>query len=275
MAEDQDVLEHAPTNGPTSTEGLRSADGETEEKPEMSFLDHLEELRWRIVKSVLGLIVAIVLCGIYSDWLVNVVLLAPSTRTVPPLNIINTIPYGQITFYMVVVLVAGLIVSSPWILYQLWKFVEPGLYPRERKYISGIVVFTSVCFLAGVAFAYFVMLPYMLQFFATFGSGSIQNLLSVNEYMNFVLQLVLISGLIFELPMVSYFLGRFGILTPAFMRHYRRHAIVVIMIAAAVITPTTDPFTMLVFSVPMLVLYEVSIWVSAVANKKRNESHNE
>ncbi len=242
------------------------------EEKEMSFLDHLEELRWRLIKALLGILAAVVVCGFFADWIVENLVLRPSKLTTPPLSIINTVPYGQITFYMMVVLVAGLILSSPWILYQLWKFVEPGLMPKERRYISGIVTSTTFCFLAGVAFAYFIMLPYMLQFFATFGTGRIQNWISVDAYMSFVLQLILISGLIFELPMISYFLARFGILTPAFMRHYRRHAIVVILIIAAVVTPTTDPFTMSVFSLPMLVLYEVSILVARIAVRKREEA---
>ena len=239
---------------------------------EMSFLDHLEELRWRIVKSLGGAIAGIAICGYKADWLINEVILRPSRLTSPPLNIINTVPYGQITFYMVVVLAGGLILSSPWILFQAWKFIQPGLLRRERMYISSIVFFTSVCFLAGVAFAYFIMLPYMLQFFATFGTGSIQNLISVGEYMGFVLQLILISGLIFELPMVSYFLARLGILTPRFMRHYRRHALVVILILAAILTPTTDPFTMGVFALPMIFLYEFSIWIAAIAKRRRSSA---
>ena len=255
----------APQNDTTT-----SGNGEpaTDEK-EMSFLDHLEELRWRIVKSLIGLVVAVVVCGYFSDWIVNVVVLRPSRLTNPPLSIINTIPYGQITFYMIVILVAGLILTSPWILYQLWKFIQPGLLPKERKYISSIVTYTTLCFLSGVAFAYFVMLPYMLQFFASFGSGNIQNWISVNEYISFVLQLVLLSGLIFELPMVAYFLTRLGLLTPAFMRRYRRHAIVVILFIAAVVTPTTDPFTMTVFSLPIFALYEISIAVAVMAQRKR------
>jgi sec-independent protein translocase protein TatC len=237
---------------------------------EMTFLDHLEELRWRIVKVVIGVLVATIICGIFSDWIVNVAILRPSTLTNPPLTLINTVPYGQITFYMIVILVSGIILSAPWILYQIWKFIQPGLLPHERKYISGIVVFTTLCFFAGVAFAYFVMMPYMLQFFATFGTTSIHNMISVSEYVDFVLQLILISGLIFELPMVSYFLSRFGVITPKFMRKYRRHAIIVILIIAAVVTPTTDPFTMGVFALPMFLLYELSIWISAVAKRKRD-----
>jgi len=243
---------------------------DTDEK-EMSFLDHLEELRWRLVKAALGVLVAVIGCGVVRDWLVNSVVLRPSRIVVPPLNLINTVPYGQITFYMGVVITAGLIISSPWILYQLWKFVEPGLKEKEKKYVSGIVASTTVCFLSGVAFAYFLMLPYMLQFFSTFGSSSIANMISVSEYMSFVIQLVLLSGLIFELPMIAYFLARFGIMTPAFMRHYRRHAIVAILIIAAVVTPTTDPVTMTVFSLPMFILYELSIWIATVAARKREE----
>jgi sec-independent protein translocase protein TatC len=242
----------------------------TTEEREMSFLDHLEELRWRLIKAILGLLVAIAVCGYFSDFIVNQVILRPSRLTTPPLNIINTVPYGQITFYMIVILVSGLILSSPWLLYQVWKFIQPGLMPKERMYVSSIVTYTTLCFLSGVAFAYFVMLPYMLQFFSTFGTTSIQNWFSVDEYMSFVLQLVLLSGLIFELPMVSYVLARFGILTPAFMRRYRRHAIVVILFIAAVVTPTTDPFTMSVFALPMMLLYEISIWVATAAKRKRD-----
>lgn len=247
---------------------------ETDER-EMTFLDHLEELRWRLVKSAIGVVVGIAICGFFSDWLINEAILRPSRLTSPPIVLINTIPYGQITFFMIVVLFAGLIVSSPWILYQIWKFIEPGLMPKERKYISGIVFFTTLCFLTGIAFAYFVMLPYMLQFFASFGTPGIENMIAINEYMSFVLQLILLSGLIFELPMVSYFLARLGILTPAFMRKFRRHAIVVILVVAAFVTPTTDPFTMGVFAIPMLVLYELSILIAHFAVRRRAKAMNQ
>jgi sec-independent protein translocase protein TatC len=243
------------------------------EEREMSFLEHLEELRWRLVKALMGLLAGVIICGIFADRLVNDVVLRPSKTISPPLQLINTIPFGQITFYMMTVIVAGLILSCPWILFQLWKFVEPGLKRHEKKYISSIVAATSLCFFSGVAFAYFIMLPYMLQFFTTFGSPYIQNMISVSEYMSFVIQLVLLSGLIFELPMIAYFLARFGLMTPAFMRHYRRHAIVAILIVAAVVTPTTDPVTMTVFALPMFLLYEISIWIAAVAARKRALLH--
>jgi sec-independent protein translocase protein TatC len=242
---------------------------EQKEEKELSFLDHLEELRWRVVKALLGTLVAVILCTYFSDFLMDEVVLGPIQRTNPPLKLINTIPYGQITLYMMVVLTASIVLSSPWILYQLWKFVVPALYSKERKYLSGVVFFTTFCFLGGVAFAYFLMLPYMLQFFSTFGSPQIENLISISDYMGFVLQMILLSGLIFELPMVSYFLSKFGLLTPAFMRHYRRHSIVAILILSAVLTPTTDVVTMAVFAMPMFILFEISIWISAAVHRKR------
>jgi sec-independent protein translocase protein TatC len=254
-----------------TTSGNGRGETSSNEK-EMSFLDHLEELRWRLIRALAGLIAGVVVCALFSDWIVNTVLLRPLQQTTPPLKAINVVPYGQITFYMMVVLVGGLILSMPWILYQVWKFVQPGLLPKERKYISGIVAFTSLCFLSGVAFAYFIFLPFMLQFFATFGTLLIENMIAITEYMSFVLTIILLSGLVFELPMISYFLARFGILTPAFMRHYRRHAIVVILILAAIVTPTTDPLTMGVFALPMIILYEISIFIAAAAKRKRDQA---
>jgi sec-independent protein translocase protein TatC len=261
-AEENMSEETIPSNG--------EAEAPAGEK-EMSFLDHLEELRWRLIKALAGVIVGVIICAIFSDWIVNKVLLGPMQHTTPPLKAINIVPYGQITFYMMVVLVGGLIISTPWILYQVWKFVEPGLFPKERKYVSGIVGFTSICFLSGIAFGYFIFLPFMMQFFATFGSPVIENMISITDYMTFVLTMILLCGLVFELPMISYFLARFGILTPTFMRHYRRHAILVILIVAAVVTPTTDPLTMSVFSIPMVALYEISIFVAAAAKRKRDQ----
>lgn len=250
--------------------GSGEAEAEVSEK-EMSFLDHLEELRWRLIKAIIGILVAVIICAIFADRIVNDLLIRLLRQTDPPLSVINVVPYGQVTFYMLVVLGSGVILSVPWILYQLWKFIEPGLLPNERKYISGIVAFTSLCFLAGVAFAYFVMLPFMLQFFATFGSPYIQNMIAVTDYMSFVLTIILLSGLIFELPMVSYFLAKLGILTPAFMRYYRRHAIVALLVIAALITPTTDPLTMSIFAAPMMLLYEISIYIAAFVHRKREQ----
>jgi sec-independent protein translocase protein TatC len=143
------------------------------------------------------------------------------------------------------------------------------LLPKERRYIRAIVAFSSLCFLGGVAFAYFLMLPAALQFFAGFGSTSIENNIAINEYMSFVVSVLLAAGIVFELPMVSWFLSKLGILTPAFMRKYRRHSIVAIFILSAFLTPGTDPVSQILLAVPMMALFEISIWVSVWAWKGR------
>jgi sec-independent protein translocase protein TatC len=243
-------------------------DGKSRKRKEMHFLEHLEELRWRIVKSLAGIVLAAIFCALIANWLVEDVLLAPVRQASPSLLIINLKPYGKVLVYMQVVLLGGFILSIPNILYQFWKFIEPGLYPHERRYIFWIVAFSSLCFFLGVAFSYFIMLPITLQFFAGFGTDAIENTIAISEYMSFVLRMMLAAGLVFEMPMVSFFLSRLGILTPAFMRHYRRHAYTVLLIVAALITPA-DIVSMMILAIPLLLLYEFSIFISRIAMKKR------
>ncbi|MGD0339180.1 MAG: twin-arginine translocase subunit TatC [Bacteroidota bacterium] len=252
---------------------LRFRKQKNDSELEMGFLDHLEELRWRIIK----MLISVVLCGIiiafFSDWVVNEVILAPAKHVHPPLRLINVSPYGQVLFYLEVIIIGGLILSVPFILYQFWKFIEPGLLPKERQYVSSIVGFTSLCFFTGVLFAYFVILPQALGFFAVFGSSMIENMIDVKEYRSFVLSLILASGLVFELPMISYFLARFGIITTDFMRKYRRHAIVVILILAGVLTPGPDVTSQVCLGIPLIVLYEISILIARFAQKKRAKAN--
>ncbi len=244
---------------------------------EMSFLDHLEELRWRVIKALIGVILGMILCWVFIDWIMNDVLLQPIVRVnasllpgQPPIKLQNLKPFGQLFLYMQVAIIGGAILSLPNILYQVWAFIAPGLLPRERGTARAVVAFSSICFLGGVAFAYFVMLPAALNFFATFGTATIENNIAVNEYMNFIISVMLAAGVVFELPMVSWFLSRLGILTPKFMRKYRRHAIVVIFVLAAFLTPGTDPVSQILLAVPLLVLYEISIFVSAWASRARD-----
>lgn len=247
----------------------------------MSFLDHLEELRWRVVKVLIGVVLGSILCWVFIDEIVRYVLLRP-VQVVnenlaigqQPIHLQNLKPFGLLFMYMEVAFVGGLILSLPNVLYQVWAFIAPGLMPKERRYIKSIVFFTTFCFLAGIAFAYFVMLPSALTFFAGFGTVEIANNIAINEYMGFVISVVLTAGVVFELPMVSWFLSKLGILTPAFMRHYRKHAIVGIMVLSAVLTPGTDPVSQLLLAIPMMGLYEISIWISAAAGKKRAQAEN-
>lgn len=256
------------------TEDPQSPTGES--SGEMSFFDHLEELRWRIVKAAIGVVVGMIVCLIFIDWIMDSVFLSPITSLnnslgpgQHPFRMQNLKPFGQVFLYMQVAIVGGIIVSIPNILYQLWAFISPGLLPKERKYIRSIVAFSSFCFLAGIAFAYFVMVPAALKFFAGFGSTTIENNIAINEYMSFVVSLLLAAGVVFELPMVSWFLSRLGILKPDFMRKYRRHSIVVIFILAAILTPGTDPVSQVLLAIPLMALYEISIWVSAGAWRAR------
>jgi sec-independent protein translocase protein TatC len=233
---------------------------------EMSFLDHLEELRWRIVKALVAVIVAGIGAAFYADFLVQTVLLGPLRAARLKIQVLT--PYGIMLMYMEVVFFAAIIVAMPVILYQLWRFIAPGLMPTERKYAWWIVFFTTFCFLSGVAFSYFILVPTALTFFAGFGTQNIDLNIAADRYISFVLSLVLGAGLVFELPMIAFFLTKIGLLSPAFMRKYRRHAIVVILIIAAVVTPTPDMVTQSLLAAPMILLYEIGILVSKFAQKK-------
>jgi sec-independent protein translocase protein TatC len=247
----------------------RNTDEPIDDENEMSFLDHLEEFRWRIIKSIIGVVIGGIICGIFIDWIINVILLTPALSTSPPLTLINLKPYGQLVLYMEVILVGGIIISVPNIFYQFWKFIAPGLHSHEKKYIWWIVFFSTFCFLGGVTFGYFIMIPTALNFFAAFGSVSITNNIAINEYLSFVLSVILSAGIVFELPMASYFLSKMGILTPKFMRKYRRHAIVIILLLAGILTPGPDITSQLLLGIPLFILYELSIIISKFAQKKK------
>ncbi len=262
------------------TQGEEPEVDSDEHKPdEMSFLDHLEELRWRVVKAVIGVVVGSLLCWVYIEEIVHYVLLRPVqavNSSLEPgqqaIHLQNLKPFGLLFMYMEIALVGGIILSLPNLMYQLWAFIAPGLLPKERRYIKSIVFFTTFCFLSGISFAYFIMLPSALNFLAGLSTEEIANNIAINEYMSFVVSVILAAGVIFELPMVSWFLSKLGILTPAFMRHYRKHAIVGILIVSAVLTPGTDPVSQILLAIPMIVLYEISIWISAAAQKKREQT---
>ncbi len=240
-------------------------DDEYTEK-EMTFLEHLEELRWRLIYTIIGLILGTIICWIFIDFLVDVVLLKPARDSFAKLQ--NLRPFGQLFLYFQVALMGGVILSLPNIFWQLWKFIAPALRKKERGYIAWIVIFSSVCFLSGVAFAYFVMLPLTLKFAAEFGSDIIENQFAIDEYMSIIISVMLAAGFIFELPMISFFLTKLGILTPTFMKKYRRHAIVIIMVLAAFLTPGADPVSQVVLAVPLVILYEISILISKLSQKK-------
>ncbi|MDF1612412.1 twin-arginine translocase subunit TatC [Stygiobacter electus] len=233
---------------------------------EMTFLDHLEELRWRVIYSLIGIVIGTIIAWIFIDFFIEQILLLPAKES--GLKLQNLKPFGQLFLYFQVAIIIGLILSFPNVVYQIWKFIAPALRQKEKKYIKWIVIFTTFCFLVGVVFAYFVMLPLTLKFAAQFGSPTIENNFSIDEYFSIILSIILGAGLVFELPMLSFFLSSIGILTPKFMRKYRRHSIVAIMILAAVLTPGTDPVSQLLLAIPLVILYEISILVSKIFQRK-------
>lgn len=233
---------------------------------EMNIWGHLGELRKRLFYIVLSIVFGAAVAGYFIEEIMNGILLKPAIDA--NLDLQNFRVFGKPILYFKVVLVSGIIISIPLILHQIWKFVEPALYKKERGWAKKITFFTTFCFLVGISFAYFVMIPSMLEFSANFGTDNIKNLIDINEYWGFVMLMILAAGLLFELPMVSFVLSRFGLLTPRFLRKYRRHAIVLILIASAIITPSPDPINQMIVAVPIYVLYEISIIVSAFSIKK-------
>lgn len=243
----------------------QSALPEAEEK-EMSFFEHLAELRSRILKALFGVVLGTIICFVFINPLVEHILLTPAKLS--HIKLQNLKPFGQVFLFFQVSLIGGIILSLPNIFYQFWQFVSPALRKNERKYIIYIALYSTVSFLIGIVFAYFVMLPMTLSFAGQFGSPTIENQFAIDEYMEIILSVMLASGVVFELPMVSFFLSKIGILTPQFMRKYRRHAVVLIMLAAAILTPGTDPVSQVILAVPLLILYEISIIVSKLSVKK-------
>lgn len=233
---------------------------------EMSFLDHLEELRWRILYAAIGIFIGTILCWIFIDFLVEQVLLLPA-RTAN-LKLQNLRPFGQLFLFLQIAFIGGFIVSIPNVFYQAWKFIAPALRQHEKKYITLVVFSSSLCFISGIVFAYYIMLPLTLKFAVQFGTEQIENNFAINEYFSIIISVMLAAGLVFELPVLSFLLSKLGILTPKLMKKFRRHSIVTILIAAALLTPGTDPVAQILLAVPLVLLYEISIFVSKMSQRK-------
>jgi sec-independent protein translocase protein TatC len=238
------------------------------EETEQGFLQHLEELRSRIFKAVLAILLGCVVAGYFVNDIMNYVLLQPALAA--KLELQNLRPFGQQFLYIKVILVSGLVFAFPLAMYQLWKFIEPGLYAHEKRWASRITALTTLCFLLGVLFAYFVMIPGMLNFTMSFGTENIKNIIDIGEYFSFVMTTIIGSGLIFELPMVTFVLSSIGLVTAQMMSKYRRHAVIVILFIAAVLTPSPDPINQVIFACPLYVLYEISIVIARMTRKQKN-----
>jgi len=236
----------------------------------MPFLDHLEEFRQRLLKCIFAIMLFSVASYFFSKQIMKI-LLRPYPKEEKLIFLAPT--EGFITYIKISVFV-GIIISLPVIFYQLWKFVAPGLYKKERKYIPMIVFFSTLFFLTGALFCYFIIIPYGLNFLLGFSTDQLEPNIQIKEYLKFVTLLIMVFGIIFELPLLSYFLTKMELITPEFMRSKRRYGIVAIFILAAVLTPP-DIVTQLFLAGPLIILYEISIWVSKVVMLRKAKKTND
>lgn len=262
---------------------------------EMSFLDHVEDLRWHLVRSAFVIMVLAGVAFVYKDILFGVIVLGPSKEGFVTYNVLcnishkwdmgemlcftefnftfqNTDVTGQFTLHMWAAFVAGLIAGFPYLLWELWKFIRPALKPKETRAAKGFIFYASVLFLTGVLFSYYIIVPMAVYFLGNYQvDPDIKNNFTIDSYISVVTTLVLMMGIVFELPIIVYFLARFGVMSSEFMRKHRKHAVIVILIVSAVITPTTDVFTQMLVAFPLWLLYESSIFVARRVEKKRAE----
>ena len=263
---------------------------------EMSFLGHLEALRWHLFRAVIAVMTMAIVFFFFKEFLFDGVLLAPKSPefltykilcsignklnlgddfciTVIPFTLISTDISAQFTTHMWVAFIAGLVVSFPYVVWEIWRFIKPALSTKEKSYARGIVFYTSFLFMLGILFGYYIITPMTVNFLGNYQvSEQVKNTITLDSFISIVTTMTLITGIVFELPIVVYFLSKVGILTPTFMRTYRRHAVVVILIIAAVITPTSDATTLVMVALPLYVLYEISILVSAYVLKEKNKN---
>lgn len=247
-------------------------------KPQ-TFWDHLEELRGCILRMLAAAAAAAAAAFGFKEELFGIVL-APADPDFITYRILGAEPFKfqlintglteQFMIHLKTALAAGLLIASPYILYLLFRFVSPALYDNERRYSVSITLWAYAMFLIGVAVNYFVVFPLTVRFLGTYQvSAAVMNMLSISSYMDTLLGMSLVMGAVFEIPVISWLLARFGLLKARWMSHYRRHAIIVILILAAVITPTSDMFTMLIVSLPIWLLYEASIMIVRITEKKQ------
>jgi len=248
----------------------------------MSFLDHLEELRWRILKGLVGVVAGIMIAFYFRDFIITQLILGPARAdffmyNIMPvdavdLSLISRRLPGQFFTYWGTLILTGGIIGSPLFIYQLWAFVEPALETGEKIKTFLNAMFITFFFLLGIVFGYFILVPFAVQFFTQFVIDNvISNEFDINEYFTSVAMWTLACGVIFQIPVVSYYLSKVGLLTPEVMKAYRRHAIVAILIVAAFLTPP-DPVSQLMIAIPLLFLYQFAIFLSKIANKQRQRS---
>ncbi|HNR17036.1 MAG TPA: twin-arginine translocase subunit TatC [Chitinophagaceae bacterium] len=268
-------------------------------KGEMTFIDHLEELRWHVIRSVIAVLIGAVVVFIYSDFVVNDILFAPtrsdfiSARWLCSLGqnigigdtlcfaqveakfLENTMT-GQFIASFTLAFIGGFILAFPYIFWEFWKFVRPALSEKELKKTRGVIFWVSLLFFTGVLFGYFILTPFMVNFYFNYKlSPQIQIMPSFSDYLENLIYTTAGVGVLFQMPLLVMVLARIGVVTGRFLRKYRRHAFVIILIAAAIITPSTDPFSLTIVTIPLYLLFETSIIIASRINKRQEKEMKE
>jgi len=293
----QPIISSIMSEESTREEQSTKKKNKKEEKTEMSFLDHLEALRWHIIRSVIAVIVLAIIAFIYSDFIWDSIILAPkqsdfwTSRMIikisnllgiqsdglnsKPLELISFNMSGQFMVSIWTAIIGGFIVAFPYVVYQFWSFIKPALYENERKHASGAVAIMSGLFLLGVLFGYYLIVPFSIDFLGSYSvSKDITNQINILSYISSVTSIVIAGGVSFELPVIVYFLSKVGLLTPKFLRKYRKHSYVVLLIIAAIITPP-DVLSQMIVTIPLVILFEISILISSRVEKARQKKLDE
>ena len=262
------------------------------DRAEMSFVDHLEVLRGHLFRSVLAIVVGAIVIAVYNDFFIKKVLMGPTHAEFPTyswmcragrylnlgdalcmddmvVRMQSTSVSGQFSMWFTVVLIGGIIIAFPYIFWEFWRFIRPALTQKELGRTRGVIFWVSLLFFMGVGFGYFVIAPYTVNFFANFQlDENIENHWTITSYIDTLIPLILGTGLAFQLPLVMLFLSKIGIVTPDYLRKGRKYAIIIIVVVAGVITPP-DVISQVIVSIPLLLLYEVSIFLSARVVKEQ------
>ncbi|RZS93137.1 twin-arginine translocase subunit TatC [Aquimarina brevivitae] len=266
----------------------------TKDPQAMSFLDHLEELRWHLIRSTLAVLIAGVIAFVAKEFIFDVILFGPRKADFPTYNglcniskllgldeslCFQELPFtvqsrkvaGQFSVHIWTSITAGFIIAFPYVLYEFWSFLAPALYEKERKYSKGFIIICSMLFFLGVLFGYYVIVPLTINFLGGYQvSEEVINEFDIDSYIGILRASVISCGLIFELPVVMYFLAKIGLVTPEFLRKYRKYALVIVLILSAVITPP-DIVSQIIVAIPILILYEASIIITKFVTKKENQ----
>lgn len=235
-----------------------SYDGQPEEAQTQTLIDHLADLRTTLIKSAYGIIAGMILCYNYTDRIFDIIR-APIAKYLPAGGLVFTGPADKFIAHLKIAFFGGVILSCPFWIYQVWKFVAPGLYSKEKKYSLAFMFFGSLLFIAGVLFAYYLVFPAAFHFLMGYGGEVDKPMITIDQYLSFFVTTSLMFGVSFELPLIIVILGLLGIVSSQFLRNMRRYAVVVMSVIAAIVTPP-DLLSMLMMLIPMILLYELGVW---------------